>query len=365
MKPVAPVIETRGISKSYPTGFWRRRVRVLADLSFIVGANEIVGFLGPNGAGKTTTIKILNGLAFPDSGQIALFGEEAGRRPETRRRIGFMPEHPYFYEYLTGGEFLGLCGSLSGLGSRETSLRARTLLARVGLDGADRTAIRKYSKGMMQRLGLVQALLHDPELLILDEPLSGLDPLGRMEFRAIIRDLKASGKTVFFSSHIISDVEALCDRVIMLDKGRKVAEGTLEELVGGEGIQYVELLFSPVPARQWLESHGLSVEEGSVQGNAFVLRAKDLVEANAMVETFRSAGAILRSFTPVKRRLEDIYVQQIAGRDADEALRVSFRRSGSVLGSSSSNTPGEPGDHRSETFPPPEGADRKEGERVR
>ncbi len=326
MKDAAPVIEAQAISKSYPTGFWRRRVRVLSDLSFTVGRNEIVGFLGPNGAGKTTTIKILNGLAFPDSGQVRVFGEEAARRPELRRRIGFMPEHPYFYEYLTGREFLGLCGRLSGMSSPETSSRARALLVRVGLDGAERTAIRKYSKGMMQRLGLAQALLHDPELLILDEPMSGLDPLGRMEVRTLIRDLKASGKTVFFSSHIISDVEALCDRVVMVDNGRKVAEGSLEELMGREGIQYVELLFSPVPDRPWLEGRGLLPERGSVQGNAFVLRAKDLDEANEWVETFRGAGSLLRSFTPVKRRLEDIYVQQVGGGQTDEALRRSYRR---------------------------------------
>lgn len=364
MKAATSVIEVQGLSKSYPTGFWRRRVRVLSDLSFTVGRNEIVGFLGPNGAGKTTTIKILSGLAFPDSGAVSILGEEAARRPELRRRIGFMPEQPYFYEYLTGDEFLGLCGRLSGLGSSETSTRARALLSRVGLDGADRTAIRKYSKGMMQRLGIAQALLHDPELLILDEPMSGLDPMGRMEFRTLIREMKASGKTVFFSSHIISDVEALCDRVVMLDKGSKVAEGTLEELMGGEGIQYVELLFSPVPDRRWLEDSGLVPEGGAVQGNTLVLRAKDLEEANALVETFRGAGSLLRSFTPVKSRLEDIYVQRVAGREADEALRRSFRRSDFAPESSPVERRGKPGDNRAGAGPAPGGSEEKERGRV-
>ncbi len=229
------VVAVEGVSKSYPTGFWRRRVQVLSDLSFTVARNEIVGFLGPNGAGKTTTIKILNRLAFPDSGRITVFGEEVGRRPETRRRIGFMPEHPYFYEYLTGSEFLSLCGHLNGMGRSEIGERSAEMLSRVGISDAGGTAIRKYSKGMMQRLGLAQALLHDPELVILDEPMSGLDPMGRMEVRNLIREMKSSGKTVFFSSHIISDVEALCDRVIMLHRGRKVAEGTVEELVGRRG----------------------------------------------------------------------------------------------------------------------------------
>ncbi len=337
------VLAVARISKSYPTGFWRKRVRVLSDVSFSVARNEVVGFLGPNGAGKTTTIKILNRLAFPDSGAVTVFGEEVGCRPENRRRIGFMPEHPYFYEYLTGQELLSLCGHLTGMRQRDIRDRSKAMLARVGLAGAGEIAVRKYSKGMMQRLALAQALLHDPELLILDEPMSGLDPLGRMEFRTLIRDMKAAGKTVFFSSHIISDVEALCDRVVMLDHGSKVAEGTLEELMGGEGIQFVELLFSPVPGRQWLEGHGLVFREGAIQGGALMLRAKDLEEANALVETFRGAGSLLRSFTPVKRRLEDVYVRQIGGREADEALRRSFQRGGSVTASPTAGLPANPG----------------------
>ena len=317
MKKTDCLIKVEGLSKSYPTGFWRRRIRVLADLSFTVARNEIVGFLGPNGAGKTTTIKILNRLAFPDSGTVTIFGEEAGRRPELRRRIGFMPEQPYFYEYLTGEEFLGLCGHLNGLSRAEIARESRRMLSMVGLDGAGRTAIRKYSKGMMQRLGLAQALLHDPELVILDEPMSGLDPVGRMEVRNLILELKASGKTVFFSSHIISDVEALCDRVIILLKGRKVAEGSVEELVGREGIQYVELLFSPVPDEGSLSRLGVPPGASTIRGGAFVLRAKDYDEANRWIGKFREAGSLVRSCTPVKRHLEDIYVEQVAGRERD------------------------------------------------
>ena len=319
MKETDCLIKVEGLSKSYPTGFWRRRIRVLTDLSFTVTRNEIVGFLGPNGAGKTTTIKILNRLAFPDSGTVTVFGEEAGRRPELRRRIGFMPEQPYFYEYLTGEEFLGLCGHLNGLSRTEIARGSQRMLSRVGLDGAGRTAIRKYSKGMMQRLGLAQALLHEPELVILDEPMSGLDPVGRMEVRNLILELKASGKTVFFSSHIISDVEALCDRVIILLKGRKVAEGRVEELVGREGIQYVELLFSPVPDEGSLSRLGVPPEQATVRGNAFVLRAKDYEEANRWIERFREAGSLVRSCIPVKKHLEDIYVEQVAGRERNGA----------------------------------------------
>lgn len=310
-----PLIAVENVSKSYPTGFWRRRVGVLADLSFAVGHNEIVGFLGPNGAGKTTTIKILNGLAFPDAGSVTLFGKVAGKTPECRRRIGFMPEHPYFYEYLTAGEFLGLCGHLNGLSRAEIASRSAALLARVGLGGSDGTAVRKFSKGMLQRLGLAQALLHDPELVILDEPMSGLDPMGRMEVRNLIRELKRTGKTVFFSSHIISDVEALCDRVIMLDRGRKVAEGTVEELVGWEGIQYVEVVVSPVPGKEWMSSSGVFRQcEGEVRGNSLVFRAADYEEANFWIERFFRNGSRVLSCLPAKRRLEDIYVERMAGK---------------------------------------------------
>jgi ABC-2 type transport system ATP-binding protein len=307
-----PVIELSGVSKSYPMGFWRKRVKVLVDLSLTVCRNEIVGFLGPNGAGKTTTIKILNRLAFPDAGKVAIFGQEAGLRPESRRRIGFMPEQPYFYEYLTGEEFLGLCGHLNGLGRREIARRSRAMLERVGLDGAGRIAIRKYSKGMMQRLGLAQALLHDPELVVLDEPMSGLDPMGRMEVRNLIRELKASGKTVFFSSHIISDVEALCDRVIMLHRGSKVAEGSVEELMGGE-VQYVEIVFSPPPPAGWVSGVGLPAGAGSLLGNTFVLKAATLAQANRWIAEFREAGSLVSSCVPVKKRLEEIYVEQVGG----------------------------------------------------
>ncbi len=313
MSEAGSVIEISGLSKSYPMGFWRKRVQVLSDLSLSVGKNEIVGFLGPNGAGKTTTIKILNRLAFPDSGTVAIFGEEAGRRPESRRRIGFMPEQPYFYEYLTGEEFLALCGRLNGLGRRETGERSCGMLARVGLSGAGDTQIRKYSKGMMQRLGLAQALVHDPELVILDEPMSGLDPIGRMEVRNLIRELKDAGMTVFFSSHILSDVEALCDRVIMIDRGRKVAEGTVEDLVGSEGVRYVEIVFSPPPERQWVSSAGLPPGAGALQGNTYVLRAADRIEANRWIEVFRNAGSLVVSCVPVKKRLEDIYVERMGG----------------------------------------------------
>jgi ABC-2 type transport system ATP-binding protein len=312
MQPGELLIELDKVSKSYPTGFWRRRVPVLADLSFGVGRNEIVGFLGPNGAGKTTTIKILNRLALPDGGTVKVLGEEVGRRPESRRRIGFMPEQPYFYEYLTGEEFLRLCGHLYGMDRGRMARCIPEMLSRLGLSGAGGKTIRKYSKGMMQRLGLAQALLHDPELVILDEPMSGLDPMGRMEVRNLIRDLKTAGKTVLFSSHIVSDVEALCDRVVMIDRGRKVAEGSVEGLMGGGGVRYVELVFCPVPPSDRLAAIGLPPGAVSVQGDALVVKARDTEEANRLIPVFREAGALVRSCSPVKKQLEDIYMEVVA-----------------------------------------------------
>jgi ABC-2 type transport system ATP-binding protein len=308
------VIEVQNLHKCYPTGFWRKKVRVLNDISFSVRENEVVGFLGANGAGKTTTIKIINCLAFPDSGDVRIFGESGKVRSASRRRIGFMPEQPYFYEYLTGTEFLGLCGRLNGMGGRETRERAADMLARVGLDLSGDIAIRKYSKGMMQRLGLAQALLHDPELVILDEPMSGLDPMGRMDVRSIIAEQRAAGKTVFFSTHIISDVEALCDRVILLDRGRKLAEGTVADLVGSE-VQYVELVFSPLPAGDCPDVEGVPLIRSTRMGDSLVLRVGGVEEADRWISVMGERGARLRSMVQMKRRLEEIYVERLSGND--------------------------------------------------
>ncbi len=310
------MIRLEEVSKVYPSGFWRRRVPVLSGISFEVAPGEIVGFLGPNGAGKTTTIKIVTGLAFPTAGTVTLFGEAAGGNPRVRRRIGFMPEHPYYYEYLTGREFLALCGHLCGMERARLRKRSGELLEQVGLAAAGDTAIRKYSKGMMQRLGLVQAILHEPELVILDEPMSGLDPMGRMEVRHLIRDLRRGGMTVFFSSHIISDVEALCDRVVMIHRGRKVAEGSLEGLVGEGGVRSVEMTFAPPHGRESFPGPGFPEGSWAVQGNLLLLRAPDHGTADRWIGTLTGRGFSLRSCLPVKRSLEEIYVERVGGEPA-------------------------------------------------
>jgi ABC-2 type transport system ATP-binding protein len=212
------ILELSGISKSYRTHLSLRKYWILRGLSLSVRAGEIFGFVGTNGAGKTTTIKLALGLTFPDCGSIKLFGRPA-LRPAVRAKVGFLPENPYFYDYLTGAEFLDFHARLFGLSAADRRRRAVDLLERVGLANRGDRQLRYYSKGMLQRIGLAQALINDPELVILDEPMSGLDPIGRREVRDLILELKASGRTVFFSSHILSDTELICDRVGIIVRG--------------------------------------------------------------------------------------------------------------------------------------------------
>lgn len=215
------IITFSGISKEFKDGIRGRKVHALKDLSLAVKEGEVFGFLGPNGAGKSTAIKILMNLIFPTAGGAKILGMDV-RNPETRRHVGFLPENPYFYDYLSAEELLRFGGQASGLHNAEIKERSDILLKRLGLDNARNRPLRSYSKGMVQRAGLALALIHDPKVLILDEPMSGLDPIGRKMVVDLILDLKAEGKTVFFSSHILSDVERLCDRVSILINGSMV-----------------------------------------------------------------------------------------------------------------------------------------------
>lgn len=225
------VIEVEGLQKHFRTAMRRRRVEAVRSVSFRVGRGEIFGFLGPNGAGKTTTIKTMVGLIRPTAGRVRVLGGDPGAL-SVMSRLGFLPEQPYFYDYLKPQELLDTFGRVFGMPAALRKRRIDELLARVGLDHARGRTLRKFSKGMVQRVGIAQALLNDPELVILDEPLSGLDPIGRKEVIDLIAELKAQGKTVFFSSHILADIERLCDRVVIIDRGVVRAEGTLGELLG-------------------------------------------------------------------------------------------------------------------------------------
>src|SRR5437667_9704018 len=212
-------IEILGLEKTYSVGFWRKRPkRALRPPRLTVEEGEIFGFLGPNGAGKTTTLKLLMGLVFPTAGSARILGMDAND-PRVKAQIGFLPEQPYFYDYLTARELLEYYGQLSGVAAKDRAKKVNEVLKRVGLPDAAGTQLRKFSKGMLQRVGIAQAILHDPQVVFFDEPMSGLDPMGRREVRSLIEELKGEGKTVFFSTHILSDAEALCDRVGIIQLG--------------------------------------------------------------------------------------------------------------------------------------------------
>jgi ABC-2 type transport system ATP-binding protein len=228
------VLRAEGLAKTFRKPFTGKKVEAVRGVSFEVRAGEIFGFLGPNGAGKTTTIKMLVGLIGATRGRATILGHEAPS-PEALARVGFMPENPYIYPYLTPREFVSLCARLSGVPGKGLAERVEKVVARVGVSDAIDRSVRALSKGMTQRVGLAAALVHDPDLLVLDEPMSGLDPIGRKEVRDLVVEEKKRGHTVFFSSHILADVEMLCDRVCILKKGEVVVSGGLDDLLGAEG----------------------------------------------------------------------------------------------------------------------------------
>jgi ABC-2 type transport system ATP-binding protein len=234
-QPVTPaIVQTHNLTKVYRTGFWlNQRVTSLQQCSLTVQPGETFGLLGPNGAGKTTLLKILLGTLRPTSGRALVLGTPVGDRA-IKHRLGYLPENPYFYDYLTGTELLQYTAGLFGLSAKEQRQRIATLLDLVGLDpkAIHKKPLKKYSKGMLQRIGLAQALINNPEVVFLDEPMSGLDPTGRYRVREVILSLKEQGKTIFFNSHVLSDVETICDRVALLDQGQLLCSGSLDELLG-------------------------------------------------------------------------------------------------------------------------------------
>ena len=249
---MAPVLEIIDLYKTFHIGFFRKRVDAVRGVSFNVEKGEIFGLLGPNGAGKTTLIKTMMGLVHPTKGSVRIFGQDGGR-PQTRAHIGYLPENPYFHEYLTPRELLDFYGRLYGMTRADILERRDTLIEQVGLKEAQGRPLRKFSKGMLQRVGLAQALLGRPKFLVLDEPMSGLDPIGRKSVADLIKKVNDQGITIMFSSHILSDVERLCHRVVILNKGSRVAHGSLEDLLKSEtGTETLEDLF----VRKALEIEG-------------------------------------------------------------------------------------------------------------
>jgi ABC-2 type transport system ATP-binding protein len=304
------VLEVEGLRKTFHIGFFRKRVEAVRGASFSVRRGEIFGLLGPNGAGKTTTIKSILRLIFPSEGEIRIFGRPAGDR-ETGTRIGYMPENPYVYQYLKPLEFLDLCGRLVGMPSEERRARSEMMIDKVGLRHAVDRPIGKFSKGMMQRIGLAQALLHDPELLILDEPMSGLDPIGRKEVRDVLLEQRARGKTLLFTSHILSDVELLCDRVVIMQRGEITSEGKVHDLLGSAS-RRVEIRLSGASKtlRDSLASRSSIVEDG---GGYLTLQAEGQQAVDEILRISSAAGARLDALIPERQTLESLFLQD-AGR---------------------------------------------------
>ncbi len=306
------LIEVEGFSKTFYVGFFRRPSVGARNISFDVFSGEIFGFLGPNGAGKTTTIKAMLGLIRADSGRIRVLHHP----PESmawRRGVGYMPEHPTFYDFLTGREVVAWFGMLSGLNRTDAAQRAEKLLNRVGLGHALDRRLRGYSKGMLQRTGLATALVADPQLLILDEPMTGLDPIGRKEIRELILSLKDEGRTIFYSTHILPDIEMTCDRVAIIDKGVTRRSGRLQDILTEttKGIDVVIEGLSHADHDQWTDK-GIQIQPGD---GKLVATFESLDDAREFAREVINQGGELSRFEPHRDDLESIFVRSLGQRD--------------------------------------------------
>ncbi len=310
------------LGKTYRLGFRMRRVTALHGLSLRVAEGSIFGFVGPNGAGKTTTIKILVGLIAPSRGRASIFGRPTSD-PASRRMVGYLPENPAFHEFLRPLEVLALLGRLSGLSGGELRRRSDEVLELVGLSHARDLNVRKFSKGMVQRLGLAQAILHDPPLLILDEPMSGLDPIGRKDVRDLMLELRRRGKTLFFSTHILNDVETICDRVGMVLKGRLIAEGTLGSLLDGS-VRSVELRCAGL-GEEHFEALRSAAASGTRGPDGWSFSYADPDAANQAASRVLALGGRILALQPQRENLEQTFVRlAAAGGRAEEPSRLAF-----------------------------------------
>lgn len=303
------VIAVNQLTKAYRTPFRRKRVDALGGVSFSVERGEIFGFLGPNGAGKTTTIRILMGLIHATAGEAKIFGERIPNRA-ARARLGFLPEHPYFYDYLTVEELCDLSGRIYGVDRATRKRRADELISKVGLNHGRGKSLRKFSKGMMQRAGLAQALMNDPELVVLDEPMSGLDPIGRKEVRDLIVELKQRGKTVFFSTHILNDVETISDRVAIVAKGKIRAAGTPRDLVSSEGWG-AELVYEGGDAELGVKLGALApgAIEADVRGGQHVVVVPASVSIDDAIGVIHAHRGKVMRVLPKRESLEDVFMR--------------------------------------------------------
>ncbi len=324
---MAPVIEINGLSKVYVRDFIgtehgrlkirfrNRRTTALEPLDLKVEEGEIFGLLGPNGAGKTTAIKILMGLHFPTSGSARIMGKPLGNK-EVKEQIGFLPENPFFYDYLKGEEFLDYYGQLYGMDKAARRKRIPELLDQVGIAHAANLPLRGYSKGMLQRIGLAQALLNDPKIVFLDEPQSGLDPFGRKEVRDLILSLREAGKTVFFSSHILQDAEVICDRVAILHKGERIAVGPLSELLSTKIKEY-EVIFQDA-GKELVEKTRQKAKRFIQRPNEFLAVFESEEEARSLCREILSSDAKLNSYVARRETLEEYFIREIEGKRREE-----------------------------------------------
>ena len=307
------IIEIENLSKDYEKGFWvKKKIRALDSLTLNVESGQIFGFLGGNGAGKTTTIKILMSLIFPTTGSAKILGEDISN-VKMRTRIGYCPENPYFYDYLKASELMNYFGELFGLDAAKRKQKTEELLTKVGLEEKDwNRQLRKFSKGMLQRVGIAQALINEPEIVFLDEPMSGLDPIGRREIRELIAELREKGVTVFMSTHILSDIEALCDNVAILRGGRLAATGKLDDLLNDAGQQQsFEINVKGVSAESLqadlAKIAGATISSKASGANIQVLEETDI---DKVLQMTREKGGRLVSVQPVKQSLEELFVKE-------------------------------------------------------
>lgn len=310
---MAAVVEIENLTKDYEVGFWRKRkVRALDGLTLSVEGGEIFGFLGANGAGKTTTLKLLMRLIYPTEGLARILGRDINDTG-MHARIGYLPENPYFYDYLTARELLEYFAELFGYDKTARRQRAAELLAQVQLDEKSwDKQLRKFSKGMLQRVGLAQAIINDPEIVFLDEPMSGLDPVGRREVRDLIAGLRARGKTVFMCSHILSDIEVLCDRVAIMRSGKLAETGRLEELRARAGESgRVEILAAGTDAETILQAMPV-LKDAHITPTTVGARIEvaDEKDVDAALAALRQAGGRLVSVQPVRQSLEELFVRE-------------------------------------------------------
>jgi len=302
------IIATKNLKKEYVSGsFNKQKVTALKNFSFDVKQSEIFGLLGPNGAGKTTLVKVLLGIVFPTEGEVSIFGESI-KNEKYKNKVGYLPENHKFPNYLTGEEVLSYFGQLSGLSKQTIKSRTDEYLKLVDMEKWKKTKIKKYSKGMMQRLGIAQALINEPELIFLDEPTDGVDPIGRKEIRDILIGLKDKGKTIFLNSHLLSEIELLCDRVAILNKGELVKEGSIDEITSSDN----KYIFSTSDLPDAVINILLNQYFATLHGkNEFIVRSDSQEKLNEIIDTLRKNNVLLSGFYKEKNSLENMFINLI------------------------------------------------------